>query len=102
MTGLLTILSLGLQELELCLGQPVREANGLWKTLEIPEALWNELIARRVSMDRERHTGMTKMHVDGPSGSFSRNYFHSADCDDGVWPHGRSGNSSAARRRIRA
>ena len=38
----------------------VPSMDGLWKTLEVPEALWNELYAQRVSMDRERHTGITR------------------------------------------
>ena len=39
----------------------VPSVDGLWRTLEMPEALWNELNARRVSMDRERHTGITRL-----------------------------------------
>ena len=51
---------LAMEKVIQCL-RDVPNVDGLWKTLEIPEALWNELIARRVSMDRERHTGIARL-----------------------------------------
>ena len=51
---------LALEKVIHCL-RDVPDMDGFWRTLEIPEALWNELIARRVSMDRERHTGITRL-----------------------------------------
>ena len=50
---------LALEKVIHCL-RDVPNIDGLWMTLEIPEALWNELNAQRLSMDRERHTGVTK------------------------------------------
>ena len=51
---------LAMEKVIRCL-KDVPNTNGLWRTLEIPEHMWNELYARRVSMDRERHTGITRL-----------------------------------------
>ena len=51
---------LAMEKVIQCL-RDVLNVNGLWRTLEIPESLWNELNVRRVTMKRERHTGITRL-----------------------------------------